>query len=1286
MAPASGVKNVPQPGLETKFMRARITLAFAITLTGSLLFSTISAEKNGKLIFQDNFNRNEARESEENLGNGWTTNSKARAGGNKQADLRNGTLHIYRHKTANHAVSVRHNAEFKNGSVDLRFMLEDKRDTLGLNFADMQLKTVHAGHLFKVTIGISTLSITDLKTGTMASKIRAARKAGSLTPAQKKLLASKKRTFPLKLTTGKWYVLHVNISDRTVRVAIDNKEVGSFTSEGIAHPTKRMLRLSVPREAVIDDLKIYSAMAPKAPVVEKPKAEHIPPGEFEVAEGFEISVWATTPQLYNPTNFDVDAKGRIWVTEAVNYRNFRNKALGLAQEAGDRVVVLEDTDADGKADKSHTFVRDPDLVAPLGIGVIDNKVIVSCSPRILIYTDVNRNTRFDPGVDTKEVFLTGFKGLDHDHSLHSVKVGPDGYWYFNVGNAGAHTVTDKAGWTLRAGSSYAGGTPHLKKNIPGRKSDDGRVWVGGVGLRIRPNGTGLEPIGHNFRNAYEEAVTSFGDVFHADNDDPPACRTTWVMEYGNAGFASADGSRSWKLDQRPEQPVRVAEWRQEDPGTIPAGDVYGNGAPTGIVYGENGSFDALYPKGLLLSCESARGEVFGYVPRPQGAGFTLERFIFLKVKKGSARHGWFRPSDVAIGVDGAIYVSDWYDPGVGGHRMADASGSGTIYRIAPKNFKPSIKPVNRATMEGQIAALKSPAVNVRALGFEALKKQGGKALPELLKLLRNENPFLAARAVWLLPYCGDKGLEKTVELLKHPMPQMRIVAFRALRRAQKDKALAGKTAKLMDRAQVLLSVDPSPAVRREVALSLRDIPFKKCRDIIKKLADGYDGWDRWYLEALGTACEGKEAAAYDLLVVKAKVSPLRWDRRLSGLAWRLHPVASTDALMARAMSKELPRSERKRMINALAFIKHKHAAEGMLTLATKGPADLRGLAAWWGKNRHTNDWKAYNLGQRFPPAPRVQNKKKAPRPQLDFSLADKPVFDSSKKEVRIDVDVTGAQRLYLVFDAVGSKATTAKWLRPRLIQGTKATDLTTIDWTMAFAGGRTQLQKKKKPKPRQPRLSQPAVIRLSEGGESGSTIAVKARSVIAYDIAGKGFTRFQTSAVLDRAAPNAKVRFSVHVDRSPTIGEKPLVAELAKIPASHSLGQALFFSKRLACAKCHLANGFGGEIGPDLTQIANKHSQSVLFEDILNPSAAISIGFETIQVMTAKGKILNGLMISGGDPVVLKDSEGKYHSIARKDVEETLSAKTSIMPDLKQQLTQDEIAALVAFLQEMAKK
>lgn len=234
----------------------KATAAFAIAL--AMLTSPVSADDRGKLIFEDNFDRNESAESKEEIGNGWATNSKSRAAGNKQVDLRDGAMFIYIHEAADHAVSVTHPAEFTDGTVELRFMLENPKDTLGLDFADLQLKTVHAGHLYKVTVGTTKLDIMDMKTGGMSLEIYDAKKAMKLTAEMKALLETKKKIFPVKLETGKWYTLAVTVAGDRVTTAIDGKDSGTFASAGFAHPTKRMLRLSVPKQAVVDDVKIYS--------------------------------------------------------------------------------------------------------------------------------------------------------------------------------------------------------------------------------------------------------------------------------------------------------------------------------------------------------------------------------------------------------------------------------------------------------------------------------------------------------------------------------------------------------------------------------------------------------------------------------------------------------------------------------------------------------------------------------------------------------------------------------------------------------------------------------------------------------------------------------------------------------------------------------------------------------------------------------------------------------------------------------------------------------------------
>ena len=1016
-------------------------------------------------------------------------------------------------------------------------------------------------------------------------------------------------------------------------------------------------------------------------------ADHIPADEFDTANGFEVTVWATTPKLFNPTNFDIDADGRIWVAEAVNYRNFRNNGLGITNKEGDRVVVLQDTDGDGKADSSHTFVRDIDLVAPLGIAVLGNQVIVSCAPNLLIYTDVDGDTYFNKNVDKKEIFLTGFSGLDHDHSLHSVTVGPDGYWYFNTGNGGPHTVTDKSGWTLRAGSSYAGGSPHLKENFPGRKSDDGRVWVGGVAMRVRPDGTGLEPIGHNFRNVYEESLSSFGDVFQADNDDPPACRTTWLMEYGNAGFSSADGSRKWKLDQRPGQPTRIAEWRQEDPGTIPAGDVYGFGAPTGVVFGENGCFEKMYPDGLLLVCESARGEVFQYSPKPQGAGFSLQRSVFMKLRSGSKHSGMFRPSDVAVGPDGAIYISDWYDPGVGGHRMQDPKGSGTIYRVAPNDFIPTIDKPDLSTVPGMISALKNPAVHVRALGFRSLQALGEDAGPEIIALTHSDQPFFVARAVWLLPNCGEKGLNRLAELLHHENPQMRVTAFRSLRRAMSTPVASNELRNLWLQAQEQACSDSAPSVRREAAISLRDEPFEVCRNLLKKLADGFDGWDRWYLEALGTACDGKEEKAFDLITSHSE-DPLIWDNGLSGIAWRLHPDSAVGSLKTRAMAETLPLVDRKKMVDAIAFNSSSQAASAMLDIARNGPKDIRGYAAWWGQHRQENDWKNIPLNDEFPKPPLIQ--KNEPNTRLDKSFVPpgKAIYECSGKAA-IDVDIRGTKRLYLVVDSTHTKPEDALWVAPILTTSEGETDLTQVPWTMAFSGGtpsgpppnQTKGTSVRRKKPQRPALTvSPGLTHIDK---ETPVIQVVGRSVIAYDVSNLAPLRLQVDCrpLLEATNTTNHISFSIFIDQSSSgkdLLENDMVSDVI---GSSSLGRAIFHSERLGCAKCHIVDGYGGEIGPDLTQIARKHSTIALQEDILKPHAAIAAGFESMTVLTNKGTVTTGLQVSAGDPIVLKDATGAFHTIPRKNVDEIFPSKTSLMPELANLLTAEEVSSILSFLQ-----
>jgi putative membrane-bound dehydrogenase-like protein len=410
--------------------------------------------------------------------------------------------------------------------------------------------------------------------------------------------------------------------------------------------------------------------------------------QFHVPDGFEVRVWARTPQLFNPTNIDVDARGRIFVAEGVNYRETWKKQNALTHPNGDRIMILEDTDGDGMADSSKVFVEDRDLLCPLGVAVLGDKVVVSCSPNLIVYTDADH----DDVPEKKEIFLTGFGGKDHDHGLHSVVGGIDGKWYFNVGNDGPHEVTDKSGWHLHSGSCYVYGPTG---NTGNRKSDDGRIWTGGVALRVDPDGKNLRPLGHNFRNCYEIGRDSFGNMWQSDNDDDGnrGCRFSWLPEGGNMGYFSADGTRTWQADKRPGQESLAAQWHQDDPGVFPLQENTGAGGPTASPFTRAASFRSRIV-GSILDCDAGRNCIWVQKPIADGAGYKFERSTLIAAREtpasttnpGESRLNWFRPSDVCVGTDGAIYISDWYDPGVGGHDIKDkgAEGESSASRRAPR--------------------------------------------------------------------------------------------------------------------------------------------------------------------------------------------------------------------------------------------------------------------------------------------------------------------------------------------------------------------------------------------------------------------------------------------------------------------------------------------------------------------------------------------------------------------------------------------------------------------------
>jgi putative membrane-bound dehydrogenase-like protein len=299
-------------------------------------------------------------------------------------------------------------------------------------------------------------------------------------------------------------------------------------------------------------------LAVSAPGQEEQPAAHPHGHSIALAEvqkmtagaGLEVTLFACEPMVVNPADMDIDAQGRVWVCEGANYRSSFQK-WGILRADGDRIVVLEDTNLDGAADRQTVFYQDHTVNTALGIGVLGNKVIISSSPYVFVLTDTDGDSR----ADKRELLFEDTSKGDHDHCLHAFVFGPDGKLYFNFGNEVKELRRPKGGLL----SLPLHGKPPVHESETVIDLDGnlvktiGKPYRQGMVFRCNLDGSDVESLAWNFRNNYEVAVDSFGTLWQSDNDDDGnrGVRINYVMEFGNYGYVDElTGARLGKKPRR----------------------------------------------------------------------------------------------------------------------------------------------------------------------------------------------------------------------------------------------------------------------------------------------------------------------------------------------------------------------------------------------------------------------------------------------------------------------------------------------------------------------------------------------------------------------------------------------------------------------------------------------------------------------------------------------------------------------------------------------------------------
>ncbi|MDB4676754.1 ThuA domain-containing protein [bacterium] len=617
---------------------------------------------------------------------------------------------------------------------------------------------------------------------------------------------------------------------------------------------------------------------------------------LEIGDGLEVTLSASEPVLRSLTNLDVDEKGRVWVCDVMNYRHNNN-----SRPQGDRILILEDTDEDGVMDVAKTYYQGRDIDSAMGICVLGNQVIVSATPTIWRFTDLDG----DDIPDRKEALFTETGQPQHDHSAHSFLFGPDGRLYWNFGNTGRQ-VKDANGQTVI--------------DVHGRPVvDNGKPFYGGMPFRCELDGSNFEVLAHNFRNNYETTVDSYGSLWQSDNDDDGnrGTRINFVMEQGNYGYRDELTGAGWR-DSRitMEEEIPLRHWHLNDPGVVPNVLQTGAGSPSGICVYEG----RLLPKRFwdqVIHCDPGPNVVRAYPVQKAGAGYSahIDPLITGSIDK------WFRPADVCVAPDGSLFVSDWYDPGVGGHRQGDTD-RGRLFRVAPPKSKYSIPKYDFKTAAGAAQALQSPNQSARYLAWKSLKEMGSKAEPALLELFRSENPRHRARALWLLGRIDGRGTHYVETGLRDTDENIRCVSIR----------LAKQLGFQPSQSCSVAVNDPSPMVRRELALALRFDKSPEMPGIWAKLASKHDGKDRWYLEAIGIGSDLRPDECYQAWLDH---SNKQWDTPTGhDIAWRVRAAKAADAIVKIISKPELTLEETNRYFRSLEYHKAEVRVQAMKQLLT----------------------------------------------------------------------------------------------------------------------------------------------------------------------------------------------------------------------------------------------------------------------------------------------------------------------------------------------------------------
>lgn len=1052
--------------------------------------------------------------------------------------------------------------------------------------------------------------------------------------------------------------------------------------------------------------------------------------DFRLPDGWCGDVWAAEPMVANPVAFAIDDRGQVYVCESFRQEQgvtdnrshdsiwldhdlaartvedriaYHRKLLpnGGAdyQRQDDRVRRLADRDGNGSADDAVVFashLNDLESGSIAGVLPVGPAVWVTCIPHLWRFTDRDGDGRSDERISLQSGF--GVRVAFRGHDLHGLIEGLDGRIYFSLGDRGYHLVTAE-GKTLSDPES-------------------------GAVFRCEPDGSRLEVFATGLRNPQELAFDEFGNLFTGDNNSDSGDRARWVylLPGSDSGWRMA---YQYLPDRGPFNREKI--WHPacfEQPAFIvPPVANLGDG-PSGLVYYPGTGIDAGLDRHFLM-CDFRGTPVMSGVRairvNPQGA--------FFEVAENRELIWQILATDLAVGPDGWLYVSDWVNGWVGENK-------GRIYRFGRQ----------QATDDELVQSVRTRlSAGVRDLGNVDLVRELGhadqrirlaaqrelvrrQAIEEFQRVARFAGPCLPRiHALWGLSQLARQGDRKEIlspvpDLLEDEDPEVRAQAARLLGEHRFEAAVDRLATCMRDRTQ--------PRVQMMAALAFASLTHPHPEDFFEELSANADrdpalrhglimglanqvldsGVGEWldrlddhaaraWAVALrrqanpevallldwpqAVVAEEAARAIYDLPIEEGLAAlaasmdrhPDSWSFSVRALnaAFRLGGIDRARQLAAVAGSSEFSDELREQALMMLA------------EWAAPGPRD-RVLGRWQPVDARPATDAVQALSESFlglvttgPAGIRQAAMRAAGRLELrDQAETMRRVADDSQANSGLRaaaIEALGHLGLAGITDnliawSVDSEAvvrTAALASLARLAPDRAAEALTR-------ATAAEDLRERQLAWQLLGQSSQPLATRTVEAAwENFENGQFPADTRLDYLLAARAQT-----------ARSESIRtFLESFDRSHAAD--PLAEYKETLVGGNSQRGETIFKEwtSVSCLRCHRVGDQGGYVGPNLSAIGKQKDRTYLLESIVDPNRTIAEKFETVVVLDIHGQVYSGIVNFEDDRSLrLLAASGDMLTIDKTTLEERRAGKSAMPVDLIRHLSALDVRDLVAYLAE----